>query len=116
MILGTAASRAEIRRLVALFDEHFFGDVTGAAAARADEEAAVPAQLARFARALREAMRLAHEHLDYIDWLIDNRPLAGGRADEPGRFRRGGADFGRRLSRRDRLVGARADARLVPRC
>jgi glutathione S-transferase len=28
MINGTAANRAEIRRLVALFDENFFADVT----------------------------------------------------------------------------------------
>ena len=28
LILGTAAGRAEIRRLVALFDEQFFGEVT----------------------------------------------------------------------------------------
>jgi glutathione S-transferase len=28
--------------------------------------------------ALRTAMRLAHEHLDYIDWLIDTRRWLGG--------------------------------------
>jgi glutathione S-transferase len=27
---------------------------------------------------LRAAMRLAHEHLDYIDWLIDNRRWLAG--------------------------------------
>ena len=27
---------------------------------------------------LREAMRLAHEHLDYIDWLIDTRRWLSG--------------------------------------
>jgi glutathione S-transferase len=29
LIIGTAAARAEIRRLVAWFDEKFFADVTG---------------------------------------------------------------------------------------
>jgi glutathione S-transferase len=28
--------------------------------------------------ALRSAMRLAHEHLDYIDWLTDNRRWLAG--------------------------------------
>ena len=44
MINGTAANRAEIRRLVALFDENFYSDVTGAAAQRADEEAHRPSR------------------------------------------------------------------------
>ena len=29
-------------------------------------------------KSLREAMKLAHEHLDYIDYLIDNRPWLAG--------------------------------------
>ena len=29
-------------------------------------------------RLLRESMKLAHEHLYYIDWLIDNRPWLAG--------------------------------------
>ena len=28
--------------------------------------------------ALRNAMKLAHGHLDYLDWLIDNRPWVAG--------------------------------------
>ncbi|MFN7159934.1 MAG: glutathione S-transferase family protein, partial [Erythrobacter cryptus] len=28
--------------------------------------------------ALRSAMKLAHGHLDYLDWLIDNRPWVAG--------------------------------------
>src|SRR5690606_17291952 len=27
---------------------------------------------------VRNAMRLANEHLDYIDWLVDNRPWLAG--------------------------------------
>ena len=29
-------------------------------------------------RVLREAMKLAHEHLEYIDWLVDNRAWLAG--------------------------------------
>ena len=29
-------------------------------------------------RALRDAMRLAHDHLDYIDYLLDHRPWLAG--------------------------------------
>jgi glutathione S-transferase len=77
LIVGTAATRAEIRRLVALFDENFFNDVTGPLL-----EERMKKRL--FTRAppdsnqLRSAMRLANEHLDYIDWLIDNRPWLAG--------------------------------------
>ena len=77
LISGTAAQRAEIRRLVALFDENFFGDVTGPLL---DERM----KKRLFKRAppdsgmLRNSMRLAHEHLYYIDYLIDNRPWLAG--------------------------------------
>ena len=77
LILGSAMQRAEIRRLVALFDEGFFADVTHPLlhekmkkrlVLRASPESGV----------LRTAMRLAHEHLDYIDWLTDHRRWLGG--------------------------------------
>lgn len=77
LIVGTAVTRAEIRRLVALFDENFFADVTGPLL---DERM----KKRLFLRAppdstrVRSAMRLANEHLDYIDWLIDNRPWLAG--------------------------------------
>lgn len=77
MILGTAANRAEIRRLVALFDENFYNDVT---APLLNERM----KKRLFLRAppdsslLRGAMRLANEHLDYLDYLIDNRPWLAG--------------------------------------
>jgi glutathione S-transferase len=66
------------------------------------------------AGALRTAMKLAHEHLDYIDWLTDTRRWLAGAPAQPRRLRRRGADLGRRLSRRDRLGRSRAGARLVP--
>ncbi len=77
MINGTAANRAEIRRLVALFDENFFSDVTGPLLIERMKKRLFLRQ-SPDSKALREAMRLAHEHLEYIDWLIDNqRWLAG---------------------------------------
>ena len=62
MLNGTAADRAEIRRLVTWFDTHFFREITG------------PPDT----RALRDAMKAAVEHLDYIDYLLDHRAWLGG--------------------------------------
>jgi len=77
MINGTAHNRAEIRRLVALFDENFYEEVTGPLLNERMKKRIVLRQ-APDARALREAMRLAHEHLYYIDYLIDHRPWLAG--------------------------------------
>ena len=77
LILGTAAGRAEIRRLVALFDEQFFGEVTLPLLNERMKKRIVLRQPPD-SRTLREAMRLAHEHLDYIDWLIDTRRWVAG--------------------------------------
>lgn len=77
LILGNAGSRAEIRRLVALVDEVFFADVT---APLLDEKMKkrIILRTSPDAGVLRNAMRLAHDHLDYIDWLIDNRRWLAG--------------------------------------
>jgi glutathione S-transferase len=77
MINGTAAGRAEIRRLVALFDENFYGDVTAPLLLERMKKRIVYKQPPD-SRALRQAMRMAHGHLDYMDWLIDNRPWLAG--------------------------------------
>ncbi len=77
MINGTAASRAEIRRLVALFDENFYDDVTAPLLHERMKKRIVLRQPPD-SRVLREAMKMAHGHLDYIDWLIDNRPWLAG--------------------------------------
>ena len=77
MINGTAANRAEIRRLVALFDENFYHDVTAPLLLERMKKRIVLKQPPD-SRALREAMRMAHGHLDYMDWLIDNRPWLAG--------------------------------------
>ncbi len=79
MIGGTARERAEIRRLVALFDENFFNDVTAPMLSEKMKKRIVLRQPPD-SRRIRDAMKLAHGHLDYIDWLIDNRTwLAGPR-------------------------------------
>ena len=77
MINGTAANRAEIRRLVALFDENFYNDVTAPLLNERMKKRLVLNQPPD-SRMLREAMKLAHGHLDYMDWLIDNRPWLAG--------------------------------------
>ena len=77
MINGTAANRAEIRRLVALFDENFFGDVTLPLLHERMKKRLILRQPPD-SRVLREAMKLSHGHLDYIDWLVDTRPWLAG--------------------------------------
>ncbi|MDE2303069.1 MAG: glutathione S-transferase family protein [Sphingomonadales bacterium] len=77
MINGTAANRAEIRRLVALFDENFYDDVTAPLLSERMKKRLVLRQ-APDSRVLRQALRLAHEHLEYIDYLIDHRPWLAG--------------------------------------
>lgn len=77
MISGTATGRAEIRRLTALFDENFFHDVTEPLLNERMKKRLILKQPPD-SRVLSEAMRMAHGHLDYIDWLIDNRPWLAG--------------------------------------
>ncbi len=77
MISGTAAGRAEIRRLTALFDESFFHDVTEPLLNERMKKRLIFKQPPD-STVLSEAMRMAHGHLDYMDWLIDNRPWLAG--------------------------------------
>ena len=77
MINGSAVNRAEIRRLTALFDENFYGDVTAPLLHERMKKRLIYRQPPD-SRVLRETMRLSHGHLDYIDWLVDNRAWLGG--------------------------------------
>ena len=77
MLGGNPLQRAEIRRLVALFDENFYTDVTAPLLREKYLKRAVMRQ-APDSRALRDAMRLAHGHLDYLDWLVDTRNWLAG--------------------------------------
>lgn len=77
LINGTAMQRAEIRRLIALFDESFYEDVSGPLMYERMKKRLFMGQ-SPDSRVLRDSMRLAHEHLYYIDYLIDNRPWLAG--------------------------------------
>ncbi|WAT19361.1 glutathione S-transferase family protein [Aurantiacibacter sp. MUD11] len=77
LLPGSAAARAEIRRLVAMFDDALFGDVTGPLLHEKMKKRLILRQ-SPDSRVLRQATRLLHDHLDYIDWLIDNRRWLGG--------------------------------------
>jgi glutathione S-transferase len=77
MINGSAANRAEIRRLVAWFDQEFYKDVTGPLLFERMEKR-LAHKLAPDARALREAMKAAIRHLDYTDYLLDHRNWLAG--------------------------------------
>lgn len=77
LILGTAVGRAEIRRLTAMFDETFYADVTYPLMHEKMRKRLFLRQ-SPDSGALRTAMRLAHEHLDYIDWLTDTRRWLAG--------------------------------------
>ncbi len=77
MINGTAVNRAEIRRLVAWFDEQFYGDVTAPMLHERMHKRLVRREPPD-AKILREAMRRANSHLDYVDYLIDHRSWLAG--------------------------------------
>ncbi|MEM7688961.1 MAG: glutathione S-transferase family protein [Pseudomonadota bacterium] len=77
MISGSAKARAEIRRLTALFDENFYNDVTLPLLNERMKKRLILKQPPD-SGILSEAMRMAHGHLDYMDWLIDNRPWLAG--------------------------------------
>lgn len=77
MINGTAANRAEIRRLVTWFDTQFFRDVTGPLLHERMVKRIVH-RASPDASRLREAMKSAIGHLDYIDFLLDHRKWMGG--------------------------------------
>lgn len=77
MLGGSAANRAEVRRLVSWFDVQFHNAVV---APLMHER-----MLKRLTRSgtpdsgvLREAMRAAHQHFDYLDYLLDHRNWVGG--------------------------------------
>ncbi len=77
MINGTAANRAETRRLVAWFDTQFYRDITAPLLQERMEKRLVH-RAAPDAKALREAMKAAVGHLDYTDFLLDHRTWLGG--------------------------------------
>lgn len=77
MISGPAEARAEIRRLVAWFDERLYGEVVAPLMRERMTKRLVHRE-APDGTALREAMRCADAHLDYIDYLLDHRRWIAG--------------------------------------
>lgn len=77
LIGGTAANRAEVRRLVSWFDHQFYGDVVAPLMHERMKKRLIE-RAAPDARILREAMKNAHSHFDYLDYLLDHRTWLGG--------------------------------------
>jgi glutathione S-transferase len=77
MLPGTAANRAEVRRLATWFDCKFYDEVVRPLMHERMEKRLVH-RLSPDAKILREAMRQANGHLDYMDWLLDNRRWMAG--------------------------------------
>lgn len=77
MLPGAAPQRAEIRRLVAWLDERVWQEVTAPMLGERMYKRLLSRQ-APDTGALREAMRAANTHLDYLDYLLDHRRWLGG--------------------------------------
>ncbi len=77
MIPGTAVNRAEVRRLVAWFDDRLYGEVVGPLIEERMRKRLVNRDPPD-TRVLREAMKVANNHLDYIDYLLDHRRWLAG--------------------------------------
>ena len=114
MIHGNAVARAEIRRLTIWFDEKLFREVVEPLMNERMRKRLVSRE-SPDTRVLREAMRIANGHLDYVDYLLDHRRWLAGAGPKPRRLHRRGAFERDRLSRRARLARAQADQGLVRR-
>ena len=77
MLNGTAAHRAEIRRLVVWFDTQFFAEVVAPLLQERMEKRLFTKEPPNSAR-LREAMKAAVRHLDYTDFLLDRHNWIAG--------------------------------------
>jgi glutathione S-transferase len=77
MIPGTAPNRAEIRRLVAWFDEGLYREVVKPLMDERMRKRLI-SRAAPDTRALRDAMTAANAHMDYLDYLLDHRRWLGG--------------------------------------
>ncbi len=78
LINGSTSGRAEVRRLIAWADQIFYRDVTSPLLEERMKKRLVHRAPPDGGR-LREAMRNANTHMDYMDYLLDHRSwLAGG--------------------------------------
>src|SRR3546814_13479188 len=77
MINGTAANRAEIRRLTAWFDHAFYYEVTGPLLFERMQKPIVHRQPPD-GRPLRDARKAANNHHNYVVYMTDPRTLLAG--------------------------------------
>ena len=77
MLNGTATDRAEIRRLAIWFDTNFYAEITAPLLHERMLKRIVYKQ-SPDGQALRNAMKAAVNHLDYIDYLLDHRTWLAG--------------------------------------
>jgi glutathione S-transferase len=77
MIHGNAVMRAEIRRLAMWFDEKLYREVVEPLMNERMRKRLVSRE-SPDTRVLREAMRIANGHLDYVDYLLDHRRWLAG--------------------------------------
>lgn len=77
MIAGTPVARAEIRRLIAWFDQQFHGEVV-APLMRERMLKRLVHRTSPDTGALRDAMRTANAMIDYLDYLLDHRKWLAG--------------------------------------
>jgi glutathione S-transferase len=77
MLHGNAAARAEIRRLTAWFDEKLFREVVEPLMNERMRKRLVSRE-SPDTGVLRQAMKVANNHLDYLDYLLDNRRWVAG--------------------------------------
>ena len=78
MIHGNAIARAEIRRLAQWFDEKLFREVVEPLMHERMRKRLVSRESPD--TRVREVMRIANGHLDYLDYLLDHRRWLAGRA------------------------------------
>ena len=77
LITGGAAARAEVRRLVAWFDEGLYREVVAPMMEERMRKRLVNRDPPD-TKILREAMKTANAHLDYLDYLLDHRRWLAG--------------------------------------
>jgi glutathione S-transferase len=77
MIHGNAVLRAEIRRLVEWFDEKLYREVVEPLMNERMRKRLVSSE-SPDTRVLRNSMRIANGHLDYVDYLLDHRRWLAG--------------------------------------
>jgi len=77
MLNGTATDRAEIRRLSVWFDTNFYAEITAPLLHERMIKRIVH-KMTPDAKTLREAMKAAVSHLDYIDYMLDTPTWLGG--------------------------------------